>query len=223
MEKSGIGILPMEQRNIPNATPPTHPSARRSCHMAGESLTPILRPTPHGYRVLRSDQYNVTLFDFFHLKEVEFGRQKPLQPDHGAALGHREAAIPNMDAPTLHRILNPLIAAVWLINGLFAKVFNLVPRHREIVAEIIGREQADWMTVAIGGGEVLMAAWILSGRWPRICATIQIALVAVMNVLEIVLVPELLLWGRMNIVFAFGFLVIVFYNGFRRSPHADAS
>lgn len=41
---------------------------------------------------------------------------------------------------TIHRILTYLIAAVSLINGLFCKVLNLVPRHRQIVAEILGED-----------------------------------------------------------------------------------
>ncbi len=39
---------------------------------------------------------------------------------------------------TRNQILNYLIAAVWIANGLFCKVLNLVPRHQEIVARIIG-------------------------------------------------------------------------------------
>ncbi|MEX2380936.1 MAG: DoxX-like family protein [Opitutales bacterium] len=118
----------------------------------------------------------------------------------------------------LHWILNCLLAAVWLINGLFAKVLNFVPRHQEIVAEILGEEHAGWMTNVIGLAEVLLAVWILSGRLPRSNAAIQILLVAAMNVLEFVLAPELLFWGKFNAVFAFVFIVIVFCNGFLLAP-----
>jgi len=116
--------------------------------------------------------------------------------------------------PRLSGVLNVLVAAVWLINGFFAKVLNLVPRHREIVAEILGREHAVWMTPAIGVGEVLLAVWILTGRGRRLCAVTQIALVATMNLIEVCLVPELLLWGPWNAVFAAAFMGIVAYNGF---------
>jgi uncharacterized membrane protein YphA (DoxX/SURF4 family) len=116
--------------------------------------------------------------------------------------------------PRGHGILNALVAAVWLVNGLFAKVLNLAPRHREIVAEILGPEHAVWMTPAIGGGEVLLCVWILTGRWRRGCAVTQIVLVATMNVLEVFLVPEHLLWGRWNAVFAVAFMGAVYWNGF---------
>lgn len=111
-------------------------------------------------------------------------------------------------------ILNMLVAMVWLINGLFAKLLNFVPRHREIVAEILGSQHAGWMTNAIGVGEVLLALWILSWRFPRVVAVIQILLVAAMNALELALVPDLLLWGPFNVLFAFVFIVAVFCNGF---------
>lgn len=123
----------------------------------------------------------------------------------------------------IHLILNCLVAAVWLINGLFAKVLNFVPRHEQIVAEILGAKHAGWMTTAIGVGEIFIAAWILSDRWPRIGATIQILLVAVMNILEFLLVPEHLLWGRFNAVFACVFIAVVFINGFVLSPRRNSS
>jgi putative exporter of polyketide antibiotics len=51
-------------------------------------------------------------------------------------------------------IFNYLIAAVWLINGLFCKLFNLVPRHQEIVSNILGHEHAALLTKLIGLGEL---------------------------------------------------------------------
>lgn len=123
--------------------------------------------------------------------------------------------------PRLGDMLNVSVAAVWLVNGLFAKLLNLVPRHREIVAEILGQKHAVWMTPAIGVGEVLLAVWILTGRWRRVCAVTQIALVATMNLIEVFLVPELLLWGRWNAVFAVAFMGIVAYNGFHSRRPRD--
>lgn len=128
-----------------------------------------------------------------------------------------------MRASYLHWIFNVVIAAVWLGNGLFAKLLNQVPRHQQIVGEILGTEHAGWITGAIGLGEILIAVWVVSGRWPRIVAAVQILLVAMMNILEFVLVPELLLWGRLNAVFAFLFIVFVFLNGFLLSTRKNAS
>jgi hypothetical protein len=106
------------------------------------------------------------------------------------------------------------ISLVWLTNGLFCKVLNLVPRHEEIVARILGQEHSRTITVLIGISEIVMAVWILSRYKSRLNAILQIVIVGVMNVLEFILVPELLLWGKMNAVFAFIFILLVYCNEF---------
>src|SRR5437764_1383516 len=105
----------------------------------------------------------------------------------------------------MYKILNYLIAAVWIANGLFCKVLNLVPRHQEIVARILGGEHAGIFTKGIGLAETAMGIWILSGFMARLNAITQIVIIAVMNLLEFILVPDLLLWGRINALFAFLF------------------
>lgn len=122
--------------------------------------------------------------------------------------------------PLLGRLL---IAAVWLGNGLFAKVLNLVPRHREIVARILGGEYAALLTTAIGGAEILMAAWILSKIFPRLCAVTQIILVAIMNLLEVWLAPDLLLFGKGNLLPATLFIGLVAWHAFAFSRPPDSS
>lgn len=114
-----------------------------------------------------------------------------------------------------HQLLNYLIASVWLMNGLFCKVLNFVPRHQEIVARILGNENSRLFTILIGIAEIGMAVWIVSNVWSRINATLQILVIATMNVLEFLLVPDLLLWGRANILFAFLFILLIYYNEFR--------
>jgi hypothetical protein len=113
-----------------------------------------------------------------------------------------------------HQILNYLIAAVWSINGLACKVLNLVPRHREIVARILGYDHASFLTIIIGILETLMAVWILSRIMPRINAITQIIIIATMNIIEFFVVPDLLFWGRWNALFAFLFILLIFYNEF---------
>jgi len=119
-----------------------------------------------------------------------------------------------MTARRKHQILNALIAGVWLVNGLFCKVLNLVPRHQEIVAGILGDHNARLFTVSIGLSEIGMAIWIISGIWPRLNATAQILIIATMNTLEFILVPHLLLWGKANAFFAFLFILLICYNSF---------
>jgi hypothetical protein len=53
-----------------------------------------------------------------------------------------------MTSTKKHQTISYLIAAVWLINGLVCKVLNLVPRHREIVARILGDNHAPLFTTA---------------------------------------------------------------------------
>lgn len=115
---------------------------------------------------------------------------------------------------TINQILTYLIASVWLVNGLVCKVLNLVPRHQEIVSEILGQEHARSLTILIGVSEIVMAIWIVSRYKSKINATLQIGIVAIMNLLEFFLVPDLLMWGRVNFLFALMFTIVVFYNEF---------
>jgi hypothetical protein len=112
-----------------------------------------------------------------------------------------------------HFYLNAMISLVWLVNGLFCKLLNLVPRHREIVARILGEEHSFLLTKTIGVLEILMAAWVFSRKNYRLAAIVQALLVGIMNIIEFVLAPDLLLFGRINILFAAAFIVLVLVNG----------
>src|SRR5688572_25635021 len=115
---------------------------------------------------------------------------------------------------TTYKLPNYLIAAVWLVNGLFCKVLGLVPRHQEIVATILGNGHAASLTRLIGLSEIVMAVWIASGYWARLNAITQVMVIATMNLLEFTLAPGLLLWGRFNLLFAFLFMLLILYNQF---------
>jgi DoxX-like family len=112
-----------------------------------------------------------------------------------------------------------LIASVWLVNGLFCKALNFVPRHQEIVGRILGNDYAPILTKAIGLSEILMAIWIISHIKTKINALAQIGIIATMNILAFLLVPDLLLWGRFNSLFALGFILLIYYNEFRRNTN----
>jgi hypothetical protein len=113
-----------------------------------------------------------------------------------------------------HQLLTYLIATVWLANGLLCKVLNLVPRHEQIVATILGDEFARPLTVLIGLSEIIMAIWVLTRFKSKFNAISQMTIVVVMNTLEFILVPDLLLWGKLNSVFALLFVALVFYSEF---------
>lgn len=119
-----------------------------------------------------------------------------------------------MTKTTIHQLLTYCIAAVWLANGLFCKVLNLVPRHEQIVAKILGADHSRSLTVLIGLSEIVMAAWIILGYKRKLNAFTQIIVVVIMNALEFILVPELLLWGKLNSFFACLFVLVVYFNEF---------
>ncbi|MEV4881547.1 DoxX-like family protein [Chitinophaga ginsengisegetis] len=112
-------------------------------------------------------------------------------------------------------VVNIGIALVWMINGVFCKVLNYVPRHQLIVARILGETHAALLTRTIGILEAGMAIWILSRIKSRWCALAQILLVAAMNVIEFIAAPDLLLFGRINIIIAAVFIFIIYRNEFK--------
>lgn len=119
-----------------------------------------------------------------------------------------------MNNTKIYKTLNYCIASVWLVNGLLCKVLNLVPRHEEIVIRIMGSQYARPLTILIGLSEIVMAIWILSGYKTKLNAVIQMTVVALMNILEFILASDLLLWGKLNSIFAFMFILIVYLNEF---------
>ena len=121
---------------------------------------------------------------------------------------------------TIHKIFTFLTAAVWLINGLFCKVLNFVPRHEQIVGQILGEDFAKPLTILIGLAEIGMAIWILSRIKPKINAVFQMTVVAAMNVLEFILVPDLLLFGKANAIVAAGFIFLIYINEFVLGKHS---
>ncbi|HMG83844.1 MAG TPA: DoxX-like family protein [Ferruginibacter sp.] len=114
----------------------------------------------------------------------------------------------------IHLVLTYFIATVWIGNGLFCKLLNFVPRHQLIVARILGNEHAALFTKAIGFSEMLMAVWILSSIKPRFCALTQMIIIATMNTIEFFLARDLLLFGKLNALFAFLFIALILYNEF---------
>lgn len=128
-----------------------------------------------------------------------------------------------MKSQTLHFILTYCIAGIWFLNGLFCKVLNMVPRHQQIVARILGAEHSRLFTVLIGCSEIGMAIWIGSLYKTRLNAIVQIMVIGLMNTLEFILVPDLLLWGKFNALFAFLLIVVVYFNEFYFKPASSGS
>lgn len=119
-----------------------------------------------------------------------------------------------MTRGNIHRVLLYFTSLVWFVNGLVCKVLNLVPRHEQIVSRILGNDHSRLLTILIGLSEIVMAIWILSGFKKRLCAITQIIVIGTMNTLEFILVPDLLLWGRLNSLFALLFILLIYFNEF---------
>jgi hypothetical protein len=115
---------------------------------------------------------------------------------------------------SIHKILTYSIALTWVANGLICKVLNLVPRHEQIVARILGDDFSRFSTTLIGLSEIGMAIWILSRFQSRINAVFQIVIIATMNIMEFILVPDLLMWGKFNSLFAFILIIVIYINEF---------
>ena len=114
----------------------------------------------------------------------------------------------------MYKITNITLAGIWLINGLFCKVLNLVPRHEQIVANILSEDYSRPLIITIGCLEIAMAFWVLSNKYSKLNAIAQIVIISSMNILEFMLVPELLLWGKLNALFAFILIIVIYYNQF---------
>ena len=120
----------------------------------------------------------------------------------------------NRKFPLVNTILTISISLVWLLNGLFCKLLDFVPRHEAIVARILGMQHATLFTKLIGVAEILMFIWIISRLKPRLCAIAQIIIIVAMNVIELFVTPDLLLFGRFNSLIALFFIAVIFYNEF---------
>jgi uncharacterized membrane protein YphA (DoxX/SURF4 family) len=104
-----------------------------------------------------------------------------------------------------------LVAVIWFVLGTVFKVMGVVPRHREIVAHVLGPEIAQLVTVLIGVAETALGIWFLMGFFPRVCATLQTAAIAGMNTLELTYARSLLLAPVPMIILNSVLLALVWY------------
>jgi len=119
-----------------------------------------------------------------------------------------------MKKQVIQNWINYFVATAWFVNGFFCKVLNWVPRHQKIVERIMNIENARSLTLFIGFAEIGMAIWIISSIYSRLNAVIQISIIATMNILEFFIAPDLLLWGKVNAIFAFLLLLLIYYKEF---------
>lgn len=113
--------------------------------------------------------------------------------------------------PLLLKFLTILIGMVWVFHGLYSKVSDGIPRHRQIVGRILGEGIADWATLAIGTLEILLGLWIFSGIQRRVCALVQTLALVSMNFLEILLARDLLISAAGMVALNLGFISLIWY------------
>ena len=103
------------------------------------------------------------------------------------------------------------VALVWLVFGLLFKALGALPRHREIVARVVGERRAGAVLWLVALVEIGLGAWMLVGRGLVVCAAAQTLLVATMNALELRLARDLLISPRGMLCANAVFLSVVWY------------
>lgn len=116
----------------------------------------------------------------------------------------------------MRRLLGIGIASVWVFHGLYSKLLDGIPRHRAIVARVLGAEVAGPATIAVGVLEILLGCWVLSGLRPRVCATAQTIAIVAMNTVEIALARDLLISAPGMVALNAAFLTLVWVWALRR-------
>jgi len=85
------------------------------------------------------------------------------------------------------------IAFLWLLFGLLFKALGAVPRHRQIVARVVGAERGPAVLWLVALAEIALGTWMLVGRALPLCMVAQTLLIATMNTLELRYARDLLL------------------------------
>ncbi len=116
----------------------------------------------------------------------------------------------------LHLALRILIGSVWVFHGLYSKLLDGIPRHRLIVARVLGEDLAWPATIAVGIAEILLGCWAFSHRFPRSCALVQTLAITTMNTLEISRAPDLLISAPGMVALNLGFLALGWYSATRQ-------
>lgn len=116
-----------------------------------------------------------------------------------------------MHKAPLYRLTALFIAGVWIFHGLYSKVLNGIPRHKMIVAEILGEAIADVAVIGIGILEILLGCWVITGLFRRLNATVQTLALVSMNTLEILLARQFLISAGGMVILNFCFLTLVWW------------
>jgi uncharacterized membrane protein YphA (DoxX/SURF4 family) len=80
-------------------------------------------------------------------------------------------------------LIRVAIALVWLYQGLWCKLLGRMPHHEAVIESVpfLDAAQAHLALLGIGGLEVVVAVWVLCGRWAFGAALAQTVLLAIIN------------------------------------------
>jgi uncharacterized protein YqjF (DUF2071 family) len=97
---------------------------------------------------------------------------------------------------TLGAVSALLVALVWVIHGAYNKLLHGSPRHLAIVQSVPGFDGAmgEHVLAAVGLLEVAIAVWVLSAWTPFLCAAVQTTALLSMNIVELSVARDLLMW-----------------------------
>jgi len=96
--------------------------------------------------------------------------------------------------------LRCVIALVWLVFGGLFKALGALPRHRRIIARVVGEARAGPVLWLVAIGEVSLGLWMLYGRALVPCVALQSVALVAMNALELRFARDLLLYPRAMLV-----------------------
>jgi hypothetical protein len=88
------------------------------------------------------------------------------------------------------------IALVWLVFGGLFKALGALPRHRRIIARVVGEQRAGPVLRLVAVGEISIGLWMLYGRHLVACVAVQSVAIVIMNTLELRYARNLLLSPR---------------------------
>jgi uncharacterized membrane protein YphA (DoxX/SURF4 family) len=113
-----------------------------------------------------------------------------------------------------------VVAAVWLVHGLYNKLLGGSARHLAIVQSVPGLDGSvgEHVLTAVGIGEVAIGLWVLSGWRPWLCAATQTVALLSMNVVELTFARPLLLWPAALIPLNLAFLALAWAAADAQAP-----
>lgn len=99
--------------------------------------------------------------------------------------------------------LTLFVATVWVYHGMYNKLLGGEPRHLSIVQSVPGFPGAagECTLLTIGIIEICIAAWVLTGARPVLCASVQTVFLLGMNVAE-------LIWARQHLLVPAGLIPV---------------